>query len=63
MFSRDPKHYRPTPRTTSEAFGPYHEFLRDQKRLRNLEFLSNISPILGVLIVGIVYGLLFGWRG
>lgn len=58
MFSRDSKHYRPTPRTTSEAFGPYH-FYESKKQARR----DVISVALGVIALGIVYGLLFGWRG
>jgi hypothetical protein len=58
MFSRDSKHYRPTPRTTSEAFGPYHKY-QSVKQAR----WDFIQVALGVIALGVVYGLLFGWRG
>jgi len=58
MFSRDAKHNRQTPRTISEAFGPYHRY--DVAVCRKHERLCAIA---GVLIVGAIYGLLIGWRG
>jgi hypothetical protein len=58
MFSRDNKHYRPTPRTTQEAFGPYSRY-QSKKQARN----DILQVALGVLALGVTYGLLFGWRG
>lgn len=58
MFSRDFKHYRATPRTIQEAFGAYHRY--DIAHCRKHE---RLVAIVGVLIVGAIYGLLFGWRG
>jgi hypothetical protein len=58
MFSRDAKHYRRTPRTTSEAFGPYAHY-QSRKQARN----DIIQVALSVVALGVVYGLLFGWRG
>lgn len=58
MFSKDNRHYRTTPRTISEAFGPYHRF--DIAYCRKWEKRTAIA---GVLIAGIFFGLLMGWRG
>lgn len=57
MFSNDPKHYRATPRTTGEAFGPYHNFAPSGRRK------SRLWTALGVVACGAVLGLLVGWRG
>jgi hypothetical protein len=58
MFSKDNKHYRPTPRTTQEAFGPYHRY-----EVSICKKHERLCAIAGVLIVGAIYGLLIGWRG
>ena len=58
MFSRDNRHYRTTPRSIQDAFGPYHRF--DIAVCKRHERLCVIA---GVIIVGMVYGLLFAWRG
>lgn len=58
MFSKDNRHYRPTPRSVSEAFGPYHCYDIDYCRKH-----ERLIAIAGVLIVGVILGLLFGWRG
>lgn len=58
MFSRDYKHYRSTPRTVQEAFGPYHRY--DIAVCRKHERLVAIAGVLGV---GVIFGLLMGWRG
>lgn len=57
MFSRDARHYRRTPRTISEAFGPYHRY--DVAVCRKHERLCLIAAVL--VMAGI--GLLIGWRG
>lgn len=58
MFSRDSKHYRATPRSLQEAFGPYHRYnivvCRKHERL---------VAAIGVIFVGVLLGLLLGWRG
>lgn len=59
MFSKDLKHYRATPRTLNEAFGPYHSFIEREQRVRK----DILCAALGVIALGIVYGLLIGWRG
>ncbi len=58
MFSKDIKHNRPTPRTISQAFGPYHRY--DIAVCKKHE---RLCAVVGVVIVGIVFGLLIGWRG
>jgi hypothetical protein len=58
MFSRDNRHYRATPRTIQEAFGPYHRY--DIEICRKHE---RLIATVGALFVGIIFGLLFGWRG
>lgn len=55
MFSRNNKHYRPVPRSVSEAFGPYHTF----KELRRRTRMDVIRIALGVIALGVVYGFLF----
>lgn len=57
MFSRDPKHYRATPRTISEAFGPYAKFAPPPAKR------DKWLTIAGVVLVGAAFGLLIGWRG
>jgi len=57
MFSKDNKHYRATPRTTSEAFGPYHRFAPPAPPV------SKLWTVVGVLLIGAAFGLLIGWRG
>ena len=59
MFSKDARHYRRAPRTLNEAFGPYARF-EDIRTCRRHERLIAVA---GVLVLGVVYGLLFGWRG
>lgn len=54
MFSKDNRHYRPTPRSINEAFGPYHRY--DIAYCRKHE---RLIAIVGVLIVGVIYGILF----
>lgn len=58
MFSKDAKHYRPTPRTVQQAFGPYHR--SDIAHCRKHE---RLIAVVGTLIVGVILGLLIGWRG
>lgn len=58
MFSRDPKHYRPTPRTIQQAFGPYHKFEIEKCRKH-----ERLVITVGVIALGVLFGLLFGWRG
>lgn len=57
MFSRDNKHYRPTPRSINEAFGPYHRFAPPAP------VVSKLWTAAGVLLIGAAFGLLIGWRG
>lgn len=54
MFSKDNRHYRATPRTVSEAFGPYHCY--DNSVCRKHE---RLIAVVGVIVVGVIYGLLF----
>lgn len=58
MFSRDKRHYRAAPRTVQEAFGAYHRF--DIEHCRKHE---RLIAVVGVIVLGVIYGLLFGWRG
>lgn len=60
MFSRDPKHYRATPRNLNEAFGPYASPLLTEAKKQARRDMIHVA--LGVVALGIVYGLLFGWR-
>ena len=57
MFSRDFKHYRPTPRTIEQAFGAYHRY--DIAHCRKHE---RLVAVIGTLVAGVILGLLFGWR-
>ena len=59
MFSKDNRHYRPTPRTLNEAFGPYHNF----QAIKTCRKHERLCVIAGVIVLGMVYGLLMGWRG
>ena len=59
MFSKDPKHYRATPRTVQEAFGAYHRY----EEIRACRRHERLCVVAGVIVLGVVYGLLFGWRG
>ena len=59
MFSKDNKHYRPTPRTLNEAFGPYHRW----QEIRTCRKHERLCVVAGVIVLGVVYGLLMGWRG
>jgi hypothetical protein len=52
MFSRDPKHYRPTPRSLNEAFGPYHRL--DIAVCRKHE---RLCAIVGVIFCGVLLGI------
>lgn len=58
MFSRDSKHYRATPRTLQQAFGPYSKY--DVAHCRKHE---RLVAAVGVIFVGILLGLLLGWQG
>jgi hypothetical protein len=53
MFSRDNKHYRPTPRTIQQAFGPYARFHREAIRESRKDVLG---AVIGILILGVIYG-------
>lgn len=59
MFSRDNRHYKPAPRTLNEAFGPYARF----EEIRFYRRHERLIAIAGVVVLGVIYGLLFGWRG
>lgn len=66
MFSRDIKHYRATPRTTSEAFGPYAEYqpdLRIERRERLIDLLGMAASLIGAATLAVAIGLLVGWLG
>lgn len=58
MFSKDRKHYRPTPRTMNEAFGPYHVYRPYDQRKADANI---ICAAVGVIILGASYGLMFVW--
>jgi hypothetical protein len=56
----DDKNYRPIPRTLQQAFGPYAKLdtpIAVRKRHERL------CAIVGVIVLGVIYGLLFVWRG
>ena len=55
MFSRDNRHYRPTPRTTQQAFGAYHNFYTTNTPKKH----ERLVAIVGVLFVGALFGYLF----
>lgn len=55
MFSQDPKHYRATPRTTQQAFGPYHRFTPRR------ETEAGWAVALGVCLIGAMYGAMLFW--
>lgn len=68
MFSRDPKHYRATPRTTQQAFGPYAEYIaeraeRDFNRQRLIDIASMAACTLGSIACAIAIGVMMGWNG
>ena len=52
MFSRDNKHYRPTPRTIQQGFGPYHRL--DIAVCRKHE---RLCAIVGVIVCGVLLGI------
>jgi hypothetical protein len=58
MFSRDNRHYRKTPRTVQDAFGPYHRFdIAVCKRHERL------CAIVGVIVLGVLFAVELWWRG
>jgi len=57
MFSKDNRHYRPTPRSVQQAFGPYHRY--DIAVCRKHERLCLVAAIIVMALIG----LLIGWRG
>lgn len=59
MFSRDKRHYRAAPRTMNEAFGPYARF----EEIRFYRRHERLIAAAGVILLGVIYGLLTGWRG
>ncbi len=60
MFSQDPKHYRSTPRTTQQAFGPYS---RAHFENRKRECWSMLLTVVTIVVIGAYFGLLLAWRG
>lgn len=59
MFSKDSSHYRAVPRTLNQAFGPYSKLEPCYER----RILGRMTVALGVISLGVIYGLLMGWRG
>jgi hypothetical protein len=57
MFIRDMKHYRPTPRTIQQAFGPYANFKFQPFTRRRERFWS----IVGVMVAGGIFGAMYVW--
>jgi hypothetical protein len=57
MFSRDNKHYRATPRTTQQAFGPYHRFQMPPAPKQHAWDI--VACAVGVILLGALYGYLF----
>jgi hypothetical protein len=57
MFSKDPKHNRPTPRSIQQAFGPYHKMRVEKPESHG------VFTVFGMLVLGIIFGLLLAWRG
>jgi hypothetical protein len=52
------KEFKPVPRTIQQAFGPYHRFdIAVCKRYERL------CAIVGVIVLGMIYGIMFWWRG
>lgn len=61
MFSRDPKHYRPTPRNMNDAFGPYSGKLSDideREAIRTERIAVAICTVLAIVV-----GVLLAYRG
>jgi hypothetical protein len=57
MFSRDPMHYRATPRTLQTSkFGPYASIDRDDTRSRAGSVLYLVAAILCAATLGILLG-------
>jgi hypothetical protein len=54
------KNYRPIPRTLQQAFGPYAKLDTPTAICKRHE---RLCAIVGVIVLGVIYGLLFGWRG
>jgi len=65
MFSKDSKHYRPTPRTTQQAFGPYAEYREDRQfRLQRwVDIATMAACTFGAIACAAAIGLMFGWNG
>lgn len=57
MFSKDPKHNRPTPRSIQQAFGPYHRMPAEKRDTHG------VLTIFGTVVLGVIFGLLLAWRG
>jgi hypothetical protein len=53
MFDRDCRHYRSTPRSLNDAFGPYARLSVHQKRK------PRIAPVLWILAYGFAIGALW----
>ncbi|MBB5509598.1 hypothetical protein HDG35_005893 [Paraburkholderia sp. JPY681] len=49
MFSRDAKHYRPTPRSLTQAFGPHARLhvSRDKTPLRAYAYMAACGAAIG----------------
>ena len=56
MFSRDNKHYRPTPRTLQQAFGPHAEWNapKDRRSTTALIVIGWGVAIAGIFFIGAV---------
>lgn len=57
MFSKDKRHYRPTPRTLNDAFGPYSRL----EPLHIRDRFDRMSTVVGVLVFGVLFGALMFW--
>lgn len=64
MFSRDARHYRSTPRTTQQAFGPYAEFRADRRafnRQRLIDIATMAACTLGAFVCAALIGVMLAW--
>lgn len=69
MFSRDNRHYRATPRSIQQAFGPHTDsFISDSdrrefNRRRWIDIASMAACTLGSIACAIAIGVMLGWQG
>lgn len=60
MFSKDNRHYRSTPRSIQQAFGPYAKLDTGVVVCKRHE---RLCAIVGVIVLGVVFAVELWWRG